>query len=665
MPALDRYIPPVPQEFDTNAANGIAAGSGWKLYFYASGTTTPKDTYSDAARTTPNANPVVAGSAGRFGAIFMGTGSYRVILKDDDDVTIWTRDDVAGGYATEVSNALASSTVTAFSGAIGAYALVANYDDGQQAAELAYAAGVPLYVKDGETAYLTCDPSNGDDLQAMANWLTSCKEVDDPDVFLEGGKLWIQLADGTHTLNNFIDVSGPIDHTLDIRASAEPDILAITAIAYAAVSGTTYEATITTSTALPEGYAVGDPIGIRCPVGDEDAASAAGGQIVKSIAGDRLSFTFDFFSPNGAPTSPTTLTSGTTPYGLTNNQVICPKARLIVQSTGWGTGLQREGWLNLFSGATTDFRDFGIAYSGSPGTDHDLIFAESTGSRAYGRQNMVLAGAGDFVLRAFQGAEHRWNTACIGGAALADNLVTGVAGSNYSFVRCSFGGAASDGISAGSSTQVQSSSCIIASCLDGLQTNGGNISWRDSRVSNCVNGIRQTAGTVELDALDGTIIERCAVGIRRSQTDGAVIGGTLPTFTDNTVDSTITATFGIGLDYVPTLTNGANVASSTASDIRWEHNRATTEVWGKVSITPTAAAGTKTVFNMSLPQALTQAFGSDLDLIGSGVVHDLAAAKGTNVSIKADTANDEATFTFFADSMSAHEIVFRFTYIRF
>jgi hypothetical protein len=69
---------------------------GAKLYFYAAGTSTAKTTYSDAALTTANANPVIADSAGRFGDVFLDTGDYRVILKTAADVTVWTADPVAG-----------------------------------------------------------------------------------------------------------------------------------------------------------------------------------------------------------------------------------------------------------------------------------------------------------------------------------------------------------------------------------------------------------------------------------------------------------------------------------------------------------------------------------------------------------------------------------------
>ncbi|TXH43637.1 MAG: hypothetical protein E6Q97_33795, partial [Desulfurellales bacterium] len=88
-----RFVMPREQVFD---ANGHPM-SGAKLYFYITSTTTPVDTFSDSALTTPNANPVVADSAGRFGEIYLTPSTtYKAVLKDSSDVTIWTADPVTG-----------------------------------------------------------------------------------------------------------------------------------------------------------------------------------------------------------------------------------------------------------------------------------------------------------------------------------------------------------------------------------------------------------------------------------------------------------------------------------------------------------------------------------------------------------------------------------------
>jgi hypothetical protein len=82
--------PNAKQQFLTN--NGTPA-SGYKLYTYESGTTTPLATYTDKAQTTANANPIILDSRGE-AVIYLQSENYRFTLKDASDVTIWTRDNV-------------------------------------------------------------------------------------------------------------------------------------------------------------------------------------------------------------------------------------------------------------------------------------------------------------------------------------------------------------------------------------------------------------------------------------------------------------------------------------------------------------------------------------------------------------------------------------------
>jgi len=77
------------QYFD-DAGDPLANG---KIYFYDSGTTTPKTTYADVNYTIPNANPVVLTASGRQPNIFFD-GSAKAILTDSDDVQILVRDPV-------------------------------------------------------------------------------------------------------------------------------------------------------------------------------------------------------------------------------------------------------------------------------------------------------------------------------------------------------------------------------------------------------------------------------------------------------------------------------------------------------------------------------------------------------------------------------------------
>ncbi|MDX1736842.1 MAG: hypothetical protein R3261_01300 [Alphaproteobacteria bacterium] len=68
---------------------------GAKLFFYETGTSTPKNTYSDSTLNIPNANPLIADGDGRFGSVFFDVGDYKVVLKDALDQVIYSADPVA------------------------------------------------------------------------------------------------------------------------------------------------------------------------------------------------------------------------------------------------------------------------------------------------------------------------------------------------------------------------------------------------------------------------------------------------------------------------------------------------------------------------------------------------------------------------------------------
>jgi len=82
------------------ASTGLPYAGG-TLTFYASGTSTPLDTYSDSALTTPNSNPLTLDSAGRNSAVFLQNLPYKVVLKDSLGNEIGTADPVyASDYST-------------------------------------------------------------------------------------------------------------------------------------------------------------------------------------------------------------------------------------------------------------------------------------------------------------------------------------------------------------------------------------------------------------------------------------------------------------------------------------------------------------------------------------------------------------------------------------
>jgi hypothetical protein len=91
---------------DGNGAPYAAA----KAYFYETGTTTPKNTYSNAGLTSANANPVVADANGRFGDIYLIAGRYKVVYATSADVAIETLDPVDGTSQLITASALPGTT---------------------------------------------------------------------------------------------------------------------------------------------------------------------------------------------------------------------------------------------------------------------------------------------------------------------------------------------------------------------------------------------------------------------------------------------------------------------------------------------------------------------------------------------------------------------------
>lgn len=80
---------PKVQFFDDNG-NPLAGG---KVYTYEANTSTPKATYTSAIGNTANANPVILDSRGE-ASIYL-SGTYKIILKDSDDVQIFSEPDVS------------------------------------------------------------------------------------------------------------------------------------------------------------------------------------------------------------------------------------------------------------------------------------------------------------------------------------------------------------------------------------------------------------------------------------------------------------------------------------------------------------------------------------------------------------------------------------------
>lgn len=93
------------QSFTNSAGEPLVGG---KVFTYQAGTNTPLATYSDAAGTTPNTNPIILDGRGE--AVIFWSGSYKVVLTDASNVTIWTQDNIVSTEGSVLALDLINST---------------------------------------------------------------------------------------------------------------------------------------------------------------------------------------------------------------------------------------------------------------------------------------------------------------------------------------------------------------------------------------------------------------------------------------------------------------------------------------------------------------------------------------------------------------------------
>ena len=394
-----------------------------------------------------------------------------------------------------------------------------------EAVKSAFAAGATMRVKAGETFALPCNPSSGDNLQAMANWISSNHYIE------QGGNLYLEIADGLHNVTTFIDVTN--GRLLDIRATSSPDLIAITGATFTndgevgVPAGEVYTATITVASTLPDRVVAGFAVGGMNVQGDGGAHAVNGGLIVDTVAGNRLSFTTKIRS-HGVVLVDVSVFDATPSLGLTPNILVIPKCTIRANEAGWD-GAAREAFINALRGSQVNLTFVGISYNGILG-DNDMLFARDAGSEIALLDYCVIAGAGEMVTRSFNYANILTNRSCLGGGTTGANIFQGSGGGTASFTRTMMGSVLGDAISSSSGCAVQIGLCVITGANQGLRPTVANSSIvvTSSRVTACANGAAVTKGTLSIDAASS--IKFCTSPV--SMAGGFLHGN--PVISDNT-----------------------------------------------------------------------------------------------------------------------------------
>ena len=92
-----------------DVGSGIVPSDGAQLFFNEPGLETDRDTYSDAAGTIANSNPVIADATGLFSNIYI-KGNYDVVLQDKNSVQIWA--DSVSEFATTADGVIVKNFAT-------------------------------------------------------------------------------------------------------------------------------------------------------------------------------------------------------------------------------------------------------------------------------------------------------------------------------------------------------------------------------------------------------------------------------------------------------------------------------------------------------------------------------------------------------------------------
>jgi hypothetical protein len=163
-----------------------------------------------------------------------------------------------------------------------------------------------------------------------------------------------------------------------------------------------------------------------------------------------------------------------------------------------------------------------------------------------------------------------------------------------------------------------------------------------------------TGGTEDFDLVFKTMAAGTSVAERLRITSNGRLYGTALHNNAGAVTGTTNQYIASGT-YTPTITNGANVAASTASACQWIRVGNVVTISGKISVDPTATS-TITVVTITLPIATTI---TDNELAGAGTRSEIT----TVVPVLIAGTATEANFVFYPTDATDRSIYFSFTYL--
>lgn len=169
--------------FDSNG-DPLAGG---KVYTYVAGTTTPKATYTDSTGSSANTNPIILDANGECD-IWMGSGYYKIVLKNSADVTQWTVDLVTS------STGSGTNTILWGSGAPGAG--LGNNDDFYIDTAITKLYGPKTAGAWGSGTSLIGPAGTPGAITAIDTAIGTTPAT--PGMSVSGGTLTLQPADNTH-----------------------------------------------------------------------------------------------------------------------------------------------------------------------------------------------------------------------------------------------------------------------------------------------------------------------------------------------------------------------------------------------------------------------------------------------------------------------------------